>query len=298
MRGRDAHATVRGLTLFEVVLSIALISMLLGALLTFFWQTLAVRDEVTIATARTQLVRQVLARMAAELKQTVAAEQVSFEGLQQFTGDRRRISFLTTPLPPSQSYVFYSGSETVVPPRHDLVQVTYELWIDPNEETEEGEPLVGGLLRTERQAINPARRPEEIPETEYVFYERRDLISPEVGYLEFRFFDGAEWVTQWSVSKGNALPHLLQITIGFDSLLRTDLEDQDLQQYPLDQYPLGPDVADPNRFSTIVRLPAADETFAARTNRADDQAEEVYQWGPEEGAEGAGGIEGTGEETP
>ena len=99
----------RGLTLFEVVISIALIALLLGALLTFFWQTLTIRDAAARAADRTQLVEQVLARMADELRATLAAEQVGFP-VQRFVGDRRKITFLTTPLPPRSSYAFYRES--------------------------------------------------------------------------------------------------------------------------------------------------------------------------------------------
>ena len=215
----------RGLTLFEVVISIALIALLLGALLTFFWQTLEIRDAAARAADRTQLIEQVLTRMADELRGTLAADQIGFP-VQRFIGERRKITFVTTPLPPRSSYAFYRESEIRPVPEQDLREITDALWIDPDKTTDEGEPLVGGILRTERRAIVPSVSEAEITEDQDLLYRRHDLWAPELGYLEFRYFDGVEWSTSWDVTEGNPLPQLIQITVGFDSITREALEDQ------------------------------------------------------------------------
>jgi type II secretory pathway pseudopilin PulG len=294
-----AHIRVRALTLLEVVISIALIALLLGALLTFFWQALLIRDQAERAADRTQLVQQVLEHMAAELRASVGVEKINFP-VQQFTGDRRSITFVTTLLPPAESYGFYRASELAYQPapQQDLREVTYSLWIDPEETTEHGEPLVGGILRTERRALDPFLTEQEVPEDQDLLYLRHDLWSPELGYLEFRYFDGVEWTTRWEVTKGNPLPHLIQITVGFDSITKDELDDVDLEQYPLDRYPLGPDVPSPNRYSLIVCLPAADQMFGTRLNRLGQEVEEIYQFmAPGAGQpQGGGRTGGKGEE--
>jgi type II secretory pathway pseudopilin PulG len=288
---------VRGLTLLEVIISVALIALLLGSLMTFFWQTLATRDQVRRAADRTQLVQQVLTRIGNELRAGVGVDRIGFP-IQQFTGARRKITFVTTPLPSPDAYTFYTQAESQPFTPHDLREITYELWIDPEETTSDGEPLVGGILRTERQAINPFIPEEEVPEDQDLLYVRRDLWSHELGYLEFRYFDGVDWSTTWQVTEGNPLPQLVQVTIGFDSITNEELEDQDLHAYPLDRFPLGPDVPNPDRYATIVRLPAADQTFSSRLHRLSDQVKEIYQFnaptgeeGPEEGT-GPGGTPG------
>lgn len=283
----------RGLTMFEVVISIALIAMLLSALLSFFWQSLAIRDQTAIMADRTQLVHQVLARMSAELEDAVGLERVGFP-VQVFTGDRRRVTFVTAPLPPSSAYAFYRESEAQALPQQDLREVTYELWIDPEKTTEDGQPLVGGLLRTERRAITPSVTDDEATDEERdLQYQRHDLWSHELGYLEFRYFDGVEWTTNWQVTSGVPLPHLVQITVGFDSLTKDELEDQDLQTYPLDQFPTGPDVPNANRFSTIVRIAAADQMFTTHVQRLGDQVEQVYEFVNPGSTEGDGTQGGT-----
>lgn len=285
---RPCGRSVRGLTLLEVVISIGLIALLLSFLLGFFWQTLEIRDRAAAMANRTQVVEQMLGKIAAELKQALGLEQITLPGFVQFEGDRRRISFLTAALPDPDTYDFFGETDDRPLPKVDLRQVTYELWIDPDDETEDGDPIVGGILRTEQQVLNPYETEETVPEGEDLLYLRRDLWSYELGYLEFRYFDGAQWSTTWRVSEGNRLPHLVQITIGFDSLTREQLEDQDLNEFPIDQYPLGADRPDPLRYSRIVRLPAADEMYSARLHRLADEVEEVYESGVPEGGETEG----------
>lgn len=190
-------STRRGLTLLEVIIAIALMAMLLSALMTFFWQTLKLRDAAAASVDRTQLVQQVLDRIGAELRNAVPVEQPGFPVVP-FAGERRKITFLTNPLPTPESYAFYRESQRGgLPAQHDLREITYELWVDPQETLEGGEPLVGGVLRTERRAIDPYITEEEVSEDEDLLYVRRDLWSAELGYLEFRYFDGVDWYTRW-----------------------------------------------------------------------------------------------------
>ncbi len=293
--GRVRCAAARAMTLLEVTISIALVALLLGTLLTFFWRTITVRDQAAHSMARTQIAQQMLGRIAGELREAVALDKVGFPNMTQFAGDRRKISFLTAPLPASNSYAIFRESDAAPAGRDDLRQVTYELWIDPDKKTEAGDPLVGGILRTERQALDPVIPEEEAPQGEDLLYLRHDLWSYELGYLEFRYFDGVMWSTTWNVTEGNALPHLVQITIGYDSLTQDDLDNKDLEQWPIDQYPFGPDEETPStRYTAMVRLPAADEMFSAHLHRLTDETQEVYTFETTPGAGTGGPAGGTG----
>jgi type II secretory pathway pseudopilin PulG len=264
----EERTAARGMTLFEVIISISLIAMLLGTLMTFFWQTVRVREQVTRMTDRTQIAEGILGHLAAELRGSVGLDKTGFP-VQQFAGARRSITFLTTALPPKDEYAFFTESQQGPVPQDDLREISYSLWVDPEKTTESGDPLVGGIVRTERRATIPAINEEEIAEDEDPLYLRHDLWAHELGYLEFRYFDGAQWTTQWNVTQGNALPHLVQVTVGFDSLTKDELEDRDLQQYPIEQeeFYLGPDKPNPDRYSLIVRIPAADQAFSSRLSR-------------------------------
>lgn len=252
--------------MIELIVSIALIALLLGTLLTFFRQVLKARELAALQADRRQLAQRVLDTLAAELRGCVGIDQVGFPVEQRLTGDRRSINFLTTALPPESAYQFYRESEQLPPGQHDLRMVGYNLWVDPNNQTEEGEPIVGGIVRTEKKTLNQFLVDEEEP-----LQLRNDLWSHELGFLEFRYFDGAEWDTKWDVTEGNSLPQLVQITIGFEPVTRSEYEDLDLQEYPLEQFPLGDDQPHRDRYSVIVKIPAADKFFSSRLQRVGKQ---------------------------
>lgn len=258
----DTRRARRGLTLFEVIAATALIVMLLVTLLTFFWQSAQIRSEAAILADRVQVARQVLETMSAELRGCVGMEQIGFPVEQRLRGDRRSITFLTTALPAPEQYRRYSLSDELPPARHDLHEVTYSLWVDPENTTDDGEPIVGGILRSEKRTLN-----QQVVEEGDPLVVRNDLWSHELGYLEFRYFDGVEWDTTWDIDQGNSLPQLIKITVGFNSVTQAELDDADLEQRTLDD----PDPYDPSRYSTIIRIPAADRFFGSRFQRVGKQ---------------------------
>lgn len=253
---------VRGLTLFEVIISLALIAMLSAAMFSFFWQTIEIRDQAAGAAERTQLARQVLGRMATELRGCVGSMDLGFPIENRFSGTRRGITFLTTVLPDPHQYEFYGEFDDLPPAQHDLRLLGYTLWVDPDNKTDKGEPIVGGIIRTERRTLNQFLIDEDDPLTE-----KHELFTYELGFLEFRYFDGVEWDTSWTVTSGNSLPQLVQITVGFNPVTSDEYEDRDLDSYPIRDFPFGDDQHRTDRYSTIVRMPAADRFFQSRFER-------------------------------
>lgn len=259
------------MTLFEVLVSIVLIIMLLGAMLTFYWQTGEVREQAERIANRTQLARQVLERLASELRGCLGKEQLGFgqteedQVEQRLVGERRSITFMTTAMPERGQYRFYEESDELPPAVHDLRLLTYRLWVDPENTTEDGEPIVGGVLRTEMRTFNQFVVEEDDPRDI-----RTDVWSHELGYLEFRYFDGVEWDTKWDITEGNSLPQLVEIIVGFDTISADELNDADLEQHPLTERP----EFNPNRYSTIVKIPAADKFFGSRFQRVGKQFSE------------------------
>lgn len=268
-RFRTRGSRRRGITLLEIIISIALIALLLGALLIFFQQTLRAREVAAARADRIRVAQRVLDQLAAELRSCVGMEQIGFPVEQRLTGDRRSISFLTTAMPPMESYEFRRESDDIPPGKHDLKQVGYRLWVDEEKETEDGEPVVGGIIRTEKRTLNQYIVEEDKSESV-----RSDLWSHELGYLEFRYFDGVEWDSKWDLTDGNSLPQLIQVTVGFAPVTKNELDDTDLTEYPLDQYPLGNDEVHDDRFSIIVKIPAADKFFSSRVQRLGKQLSE------------------------
>lgn len=263
----------RALTLMELIIGIAIIVVLLSSMLAFLWRFMEARRQAAIAADQTQIARQVLGKLAAELRGCVGVDEVGFpmEQGQRLLGDRRSITFLTSALPGEQQYRFFSEFETLPPAQHDLRQVSYSLWVDQENTTEDGEPIVGGIIRTVKKTLN-----QFIVEEDEPLALRNDLWSYELGYLEFRYFDGVEWSTEWNVTQGNSLPQLVQITVGFRPITRYEYDDEDLSDYPIEEYPLGNDEYHPDRYSTIVKIPAADRFFSSRVQRVGQQFAEQF----------------------
>ncbi|MFN0135650.1 MAG: type II secretion system protein J [Phycisphaerae bacterium] len=264
------QAPRRAVTLLEVVVALAIIVLMLGVMISFYWQVGEIRNQTARMADRTNLARQVLAKMESEIRGCVGFDKVGFPVEQRITGTRRSISFLTSALPEQKLFVFRDESEEPPPGAHDLRQIGYSLWIDQENETEEGEPIVGGIIRTEKKTLNQFIVEEDEPEQI-----RNDLWAAELGYLEFRYFDGVEWDTKWDVTDGNSLPQLIQITIGFSSITKAENEDQDLESYPVAEYPFGPDIYYKDRYTTIVKVLAADKLFGSRVSRVGKQATEL-----------------------
>ena len=277
--GREAGGTgpmTRGLTLLEVLISIVLIGVLFAALMSFSRESLKVRETAGARAEQTEVARQVLDRIAMELRGTLGAEQIGFPVTQRLNGERRKLTFLTTALPTEDQYRIYRQSEETPPGHHDLREITYELWVDSEKTDEAGNPLVGGIVRTEKQTLNQFIVEEDKPEQL-----RMDLWSHELGYLEFRYYDGVQWDTVWNITEGNSLPQLVMVTVGFKAATQYELEDSDLKDYPLDEYPFGDEQWHPDRYSVIVRLPAADKFFSSRFQRLGKQMTDQF------GVEGA-----------
>lgn len=268
--GRNVHAR-KALTLLEVIISITLIILLLAFVLGFFWQMLEIRNVAAARAERTNLARQVLTRIETELRGCIGTEQVRFPVEQRFAGDRRTLTFLTTSLPAEHQYEFFDDLATPPPAQHDLTLVSYRLWISEDERDEFGEPVVGGIIRTEKKTLNQFLVDEEDP-----LQVRNDLWSAELGYLEFRYYDGVEWTTTWDATQGNSLPQAVQVTVGYGSVTQDEIDDRDLDEFPILDYPFGDDLSHNDRYSLVVRLPAADKFFSSRLERVSNQMTEQF----------------------
>lgn len=258
------------LSLLEVLVALALIIMLVSSMFTFYWQMAEARQKAAEASSRTQLARVIVDEIAREIRGMVGFDKINFpsaQGEQRIVGTRRSLSFFTTALPGKDQYMFYGPSDNPLPAKHDLRLISYSLWVDPHEKNENGDPIVGGILRSEKKTLNQFVVNEDDP-----LDIRNDLQSPELGYLEFRYFDGVEWDTKWDITDGNSLPQLIMVTVGYKSIMQDELDDVDLQSYSVSDYPFGDPKPRDDRYSVIVKIPAADRFFSSRISRVGKQA--------------------------
>ena len=218
VRAPIPHAAFRtphspGFTLLEVVLAITIAIGLLLVAMTFYQQSTSLRGQLMEEAERLAAVRQVMDRLAADLRVAPAHDRVGF------TGDSNSLRFATTALPLASG-----GMQT------DLRRVAYRA-------TYAGDATnltISGLVRTEEPAVDfitsalaPALATTPAPELDGDAAEQQaarvpnrpasaaDPLTEAVRYLTFRFWDGAAWRESWS---GIAPPPGVEVTLGFESL--------------------------------------------------------------------------------
>ena len=80
-----------------------------------------------------------------------------------------------------------------------------------------------------------------------------DLLAPEVNYLEFRYFDGTQWLTEWDSATLGGLPVAVEITIGIDPAYGLDQASADVAQ----MRELSMSDMTEYMFRLVVRIPTA-----------------------------------------
>ncbi len=214
---------IRGLTLIEVTLAIALALGLVAGMFAFYREILGTRETLADAMDRIGAVRGIMEQMTEEL-QCVAAEGGRLRGAE------TSLRFRKAELPGPAVWVERAFTEDPLPSEQDLRLVGYRLrW----EEDEYGYTYVVGLERTCQRLLR-ARLAEEGVEVE------RTLLSDRVKFVRFRYWDGYEWMPE----PPRGLPRAIEVALG-EKPLPEDIE-------PID-YPF-PTV------ERVVYLPASEVT--------------------------------------
>ena len=222
---RTKAARAGAFTLLEVVLAISIAIGILVVALTFHQQATVLRGSLIDEAERLAAVRQIMDRLAADLRVAPVHERIGF------TGDSNSLRFVSTALPLPGGGV-----------QSDFKRIAYRTTFSGD-----GTNLaVSGLVRTEEPALEliaPAARasapassndetnaPAEsttstnAPAATPVSVASEPLTEA-LRHLRFRFWDGVAWVDSWS---GTTPPPGVEVTLGFEPL-SADL--------PPDQYP-------------------------------------------------------------
>jgi len=289
-----AGAGRRAFTLLEAVLALGLSIVVLSGIFGFYELVLKAREEGTTTTRDIKMARSILAGLAGEIRHTTSI--VPGDGIG-FRGDRNKITIVKLGLPDRYAYNKYDPMVDKLPPAQlDLQRITYELlWDEEKKDKNDNIRICHGLWRTEQKTFDP--NPSfVVKEAEVAGLSNEDnaqisapqaegeLYAPEVQYLEFAYFDGAQWRDRWQFSEdtsggsgtgaggaggqggvgpmgsGYALPQAVRITIG---KVREDPDNdmfdlnnwKDFEEHP-DQKPYYPD-----RFTIVVPLLEADQTL-------------------------------------
>jgi len=99
------------------------------------------------------------------------------------------------------------------------------------------------------------------------------VLAPEVTYLEFRYFDGTTWYTEWDSEQMGGLPTAIEITISIDPAFGQNEADMDVRT----ANELAAGVANLNKqlYRLVVHLPIAQPLTAEYTLETTDGASET-----------------------
>ena len=249
MRRRPA-----GFTLLEMVVSISLMVVTLTSVLFFYSNMLRARRQGTEMAQSSRLDRVLLRQMAREIRQARRIQE--FQRLDEnehgFGGKLLGIELWTYGVPGREHMEERDIRDKYVRAEYDLRRVQYYVIRADEIRDENGDPTVFGLARKESRIRNRPVRVEGEEGDEPI-----ELISSEIKYLEFRYWDGAQWTATWENADEAALPQAVRITLGRvsvpldDETMTTGLDDED-RFAKIDEDP------HPDRVTTVVPVLLAD----------------------------------------
>ncbi|MCK6455335.1 MAG: type II secretion system protein GspJ [Phycisphaerae bacterium] len=271
------HRTTQraALTLLEVVISVGLIVLLTMSLFAFYDVSLRSRAGGERMISRVQLARSILYRIAEEIRSANGFLPGIGPGI---SGLRHEIKLQTLAVPDRTVMQRRDIKAKPLPAQSDIREVRYYLAVDPettepyidpeSPETVVDAPATLGIVRREVRTLFQPRVAEDRPGDVDL-----DLITAELRYLRFRYFDGVEWVDQWQPPQGglgNSLPQAVEVTIGAEPEVPEDPTELDLSETEAQES--LPEVYSPDRYTLVVRLNQADTFLGSRLMRASKRA--------------------------
>lgn len=277
--GRSTNrAARRGFTLMEVVLAIALVVILGIMMFTFYDMSLKMREQGRQIVKSGVLAQRVAEQIAEEVRACNGFLTSMGPGI---SGTERFISIQCVTFPGKQVFQRRTITEEQPPAECDIRQIQYYLAYDKEEEqdphiyadgTEGYAPL--GLVR--REVKTPFQLAMIDSDEKSVAL---DVVSPELKYIRFRYFDGVDWTNEWDIGEdangGNSLPQAVEITVGYNEVPPPDPNEQqndNAEDKPKfgdsDLIPAPAEPYSPKSYTVTVRLLQADAFFGSRLMRA------------------------------
>ncbi|MHC4609477.1 MAG: hypothetical protein ACYS7M_03930 [Planctomycetota bacterium] len=250
----------RAVTLLETVLAVSLMVTFMGMMYWFYESSLETREEGLKRTHDVQLARVLLQRMAEEIRQASGNTPGYGTGL---IGYKHGISVNTLVIPDKILAQKRSVFDEQIAAQFDLQEVRYYIAWDEENLDEEGNPRPLGLVRRVSKTFNrgvvlETDSEEEETEEEEAAAVKEELYSPEIKFLEFRYFDGASWWEDWELAQGNSLPLMVRVTVGYTPLLPEEEEELDLVEDNFLRDEEERDRIPDDQFTMFVRLVQSD----------------------------------------
>ncbi len=269
-RGRRVGVR-RGLTLLELLLALGLITLVSLLMFSFYDQVLRTRESAREAVSGGYLARMIAHQIADEIRAANGFVPTLGPGI---TGRERIITIQTVALPDRKLFRKLAIDDKPPPAECDVRLVQYYLGYDKeNENYEYADGTTGmapiGLVRREVKTHYQTALFEKDEKSVSL-----DLVSPELKYIRFRYYDGVDWTDRWDIGlepegqMGNSLPQAVEITVGYAEVPPPEVEEDEEGLSESDLLPSEPEPYSPDTYTVMVRLPQADTFFGSRLMRA------------------------------
>jgi len=183
--GRRACRGLRGFTLVEVILAVALAVGLIGTAMWFYRHAGEVRASVSASANDIAIRRHIMERMTTDLRNAVALPGQAGA----LDGATDRITFVTASLPGRTVWTPQSLTEAPPPAEQDLRQVSYGLQVY---EDDYGVRHINGFEASVQKILSP-----KIIDEEQGQQVQNTLMSPQFRFVRFQFWDGTTWQIEW-----------------------------------------------------------------------------------------------------
>ncbi len=211
----------RGLTLLELLLALGLIVVIMGGVFAWYLTIQKTRKSSIDSLRDVLMMRALLEQVANEVRH--ATDLVPGDGIG-FSGDENRIVIVRLAMPEVPWEPYEPMRVDLPPPIVDLRRTTYELAWDEELKDEQDNPICHGLVRNDQKTFDP--NPRFVVQVDATDQSTEDgeiqddstpvtdteLFAPEIKYLKFEYFDGAEWRDRWQTQvaaqagDGGAMP--------------------------------------------------------------------------------------------
>lgn len=210
-----AHA----FTLVEVILAILIISGIMTVLLYFYHRAAQVRQATLEEAEFLSTTRMFLDQLSSELR-TARIVGDQFIGLE---GTSNSLSFVCTSVPQMARWITSTNESINLPPATDLKRVTYRLLggtnsfelrgLDRKEELLLGAAFSTGTNATEFVELPETNLTESTDASATNLVVRRPPLTDKIQHLQFRYWEGTNWVESWSAL---SLPAGIEVMVGKD----------------------------------------------------------------------------------
>jgi hypothetical protein len=289
LRRSNSFSRRRALTLIELLLALGLIVLVCALMFIFYDQIMRSRERGRRVVTEGHLARVVANKIADEIRSASGTLMGAGPGV---NGKSRVITMQTTLLPDKETLLPRSIKDRTMPAQCDARTIQYYLAYDDSgsHDYPDGSsgPVPLGLVRTEVKTLFQP----EINDLQEVS-EHIDLFAPEIKYLRFRYFDGAEWLERWQIGAGmggmaNALPQAVEVTVGYEELPpekedELDFDNKNFKPAPSEPY-------SPKTYTVLVWLPQADAFLGSRLIRAQEMLASNPQTEADAGSAAKGGA--------